>query len=160
MFLWCPQKSWETQCHCTSRLSYTKKFLCFTWAQNFSEGESVLLQTVQCWEHCIYRWMEAYRSGLNNTTDARIRVKNFNLKKYKSHRRVPEMVARAFDWVYTIYCTYAPIWAFRNIISHPVLSQLKIPLGDLFLSFKGTLSHEELKNVFFGRWKFLKFSGD
>ena len=75
-------------CPCTSHLSYTKKFLCFTWAQNFSEDESVLLHTIQWWEHCIYRRMEAYRLWLNNTTDAQIRINNLSLKKYKYHRRV------------------------------------------------------------------------
>ena len=46
------------------------------------------------WEHWIYRWMEAYRSGLS-TTDAQLQVRQFSSTKYKSHRRVPEMVARA-----------------------------------------------------------------
>jgi len=44
----------------------------------------------------MYRWMEAYRLGLG-TNDAQMQVKNFSSKKYKSHRRVPEMVARVFD---------------------------------------------------------------
>jgi hypothetical protein len=60
--------------------------------------ESVSLHTIRRWEHRIYRWMEAYRSGLS-TTDAQIQVKNYSSKKYKSHRRVPETVARAFDRV-------------------------------------------------------------
>jgi hypothetical protein len=44
----------------------------------------------------MYRWMEAYRSGLG-TADAQARIKKFSSTKYKSHRRIPEAVAHAFD---------------------------------------------------------------
>jgi hypothetical protein len=56
----------------------------------------VRLSTMRLWEHRMYRWMEAYRSGLG-TTDAQLQVKRFSSTKYKSHRRIPETVARAFD---------------------------------------------------------------
>ena len=58
--------------------------------------ESVRLNTIRRWEHRMYRWMEAYRSGLG-TTDAQLHVRKFSSTKYKSHRRIPEAVARAFD---------------------------------------------------------------
>lgn len=57
---------------------------------------SVSLNTIRRWEHRVQRWMEAYRSGLS-TKDAQMRVKQFSSTKYKSHRRVPEMLARTFD---------------------------------------------------------------
>ncbi|KAG1796460.1 uncharacterized protein BJ212DRAFT_1408644 [Suillus subaureus] len=43
--------------------------------------------------HC---WMEAYRTGLS-TKDAQFQVKQFSSTKYKSHRRIPETLARIFD---------------------------------------------------------------
>lgn len=58
--------------------------------------ESVPLATIRRWEHRMYRWMEAYRSGLG-TSAAQLQVKKFGSAQYKSHRRVPEAVARAFD---------------------------------------------------------------
>jgi hypothetical protein len=42
--------------------------------------------------------MEAYRTGLS-TTEAQIQVKTFSSRKYKSHRRIPDTVARALDAV-------------------------------------------------------------
>ena len=58
--------------------------------------ESVKLEVIRRWEHRMYRWMEAYRSGLG-TADTQAHVKEFSSTKYKSHRRIPEAVARAFD---------------------------------------------------------------
>jgi hypothetical protein len=58
--------------------------------------ESMGLEVIHHWEHCMYRWMEVYRLGLG-TADAQARVKEFSSTKYKSHRRIPEAVARAFD---------------------------------------------------------------
>jgi hypothetical protein len=57
---------------------------------------SVPLNTIRRWEHRMYRWMEAYRSGLA-TREAQFQVKRFSSTAYKSHRRVPETVARTFD---------------------------------------------------------------
>ncbi|KAG1718853.1 hypothetical protein EDB19DRAFT_1579511, partial [Suillus lakei] len=57
---------------------------------------SVSINTIRLWQHRMFRWMEAYRSGLT-TRDARLRVKQFSSARYKSHRRVPETVARVFD---------------------------------------------------------------
>ena len=58
--------------------------------------ESVCLSTIRLWEHRMYRWMEAYRSG-HGTVAAQLQVRNFSSAKYKSHRRIPETVAWAFD---------------------------------------------------------------
>jgi hypothetical protein len=59
---------------------------------------SVRLKTIRLWEHRMQRWMEAYRSG-SGTAEAQMQVKLFSSHKYKSHRRVPETVARALDAV-------------------------------------------------------------
>ncbi|KAE9387291.1 hypothetical protein BT96DRAFT_837844 [Gymnopus androsaceus JB14] len=44
----------------------------------------------------VYCWIDAYWDGLG-AKDAQKRVKDFNSKKYKSHRRVPETLARTFN---------------------------------------------------------------
>ncbi|KAG1726480.1 hypothetical protein EDB19DRAFT_1897638 [Suillus lakei] len=59
---------------------------------------SVSINTIRLWQHRMFQWMEAYRSGLT-TRDAQLRVKQFSSARYKSHRRVPETVARFFDHV-------------------------------------------------------------
>ncbi|OAX34548.1 hypothetical protein K503DRAFT_747250 [Rhizopogon vinicolor AM-OR11-026] len=58
--------------------------------------QSVQLSTIRLWEHRMHHWMEVYRTGLN-TKDAQFRVRQFSSTKYKSYRRVPEMLARASD---------------------------------------------------------------
>jgi transposase len=81
-----------------------KKYLCDncdyifdTLKENMPKAlESVSLTTIRQWEHRMYRWMEAYRSGLG-TSAAQLQVKRFGSAKYKSHRWVLEAVARAFD---------------------------------------------------------------
>jgi hypothetical protein len=55
--------------------------------------DSIHIHTIHIWEHQTYRWIEAYRSGLE-TQDAQVLVWKFNSTKYKS---IPDMVARAFD---------------------------------------------------------------
>lgn len=57
---------------------------------------SVRLDTIRKWEHRMHRWMSAYRTGLS-TRDAQLHVKKYSSTKYKSHRRVPETLARTFD---------------------------------------------------------------
>ncbi|KAF8168736.1 hypothetical protein BJ912DRAFT_913240 [Pholiota molesta] len=57
---------------------------------------SVELSTIRKWEHRMIRWMEAYRSGLD-AKDAQFEVQKFSSRRYKSHRRVPETLARQFD---------------------------------------------------------------
>ena len=44
----------------------------------------------------MYRWMNAYRGGLQ-TQAAQLQVRQFSSAMYKSHRRAPELAARAFD---------------------------------------------------------------
>ena len=39
--------------------------------------ESVSVQTIQCWKHCMFQWMEAYCSGLG-TTEAQQQAKKFS----------------------------------------------------------------------------------
>ncbi|KIK04076.1 hypothetical protein K443DRAFT_93855 [Laccaria amethystina LaAM-08-1] len=81
-----------------------KKYLCEhcdytfeTLKKNMPEAlDSVNMQTIRCWEHRMQRWMDAYRNGME-TRAAQIHVRNYSSKKYKSHRRIPEQVARAFD---------------------------------------------------------------
>ena len=58
--------------------------------------KSVDLHTIRKCEHRMYRWMDAYRDGLS-AKDAQLKVKQFSSRKYTSHRRVPESLARAFD---------------------------------------------------------------
>jgi hypothetical protein len=57
---------------------------------------SVKLSTIHVWEHCMVRWMDAYRMGLG-AKEAQITVRKFSSHQYTSHRRVPETVARQFD---------------------------------------------------------------
>ena len=57
---------------------------------------SVDIKTIRKWEHRTHRWIAAYKDGLG-AKDAQKRVRDFSSKKYKSHRRVPETVARLFD---------------------------------------------------------------
>ena len=47
------------------------------------------------------RWMSAYRD-VKGTKEAQIQVKKFRSSKQTSHRRVPETVARAFDYIFHI----------------------------------------------------------
>ena len=58
--------------------------------------ESVSLHTIRLWEHRMWRWIEAYKSG-RTAKEAQLQVQQFSSKKYKSHRRVPETVVRLFD---------------------------------------------------------------
>ena len=57
---------------------------------------SVHIHTIRRWEHRIFRWIEAYRSGLG-TREAQVQVRKFSSTMYKSHRCIPEGVASAFD---------------------------------------------------------------
>ncbi len=58
--------------------------------------KSVDISTIRKWEHRMVRWMAAYRSGLEAKA-AQIEVKKFSSRRFASHRRVPETVARSFD---------------------------------------------------------------
>jgi hypothetical protein len=54
--------------------------------------ESVSMETIRKWEHWMYRWMNAYRDGLD-AKDAQFKVKEFSSRVYKSHRRVPNTLS-------------------------------------------------------------------
>ena len=58
--------------------------------------EAVAIETIRKWKLRIYRWIDAYRDGLSSC-DAQFKVKQFSLKKYALHRRIPESLARQFD---------------------------------------------------------------
>jgi len=58
--------------------------------------ESVALHNIRLWEHHMWRWIEAYKSG-KTAKEAQLQVQQFSSKKYASHRCVPETVARLFD---------------------------------------------------------------
>ncbi|EIM79857.1 uncharacterized protein STEHIDRAFT_69027 [Stereum hirsutum FP-91666 SS1] len=57
---------------------------------------SVQLTTIRRWEHRMQRWMDAYRAGME-TQKANLHVRNYSSRKYTSHRRIPEGVARHYD---------------------------------------------------------------
>ncbi|KAK0431882.1 uncharacterized protein EV420DRAFT_1285416 [Desarmillaria tabescens] len=57
---------------------------------------SVPVERIRKWEHRMYRWMDAYRTGLG-AKDAQAKVKQFSSRRYTFHRRVPETLARQFD---------------------------------------------------------------
>lgn len=57
---------------------------------------SVRVETIRKWEHRMVRWMQAYREG-KDAKEAQFQVRAFSSRQYKSHRRIPETVARRFD---------------------------------------------------------------
>ncbi|OBZ73966.1 hypothetical protein A0H81_06580 [Grifola frondosa] len=57
---------------------------------------SVGVELIRKWEHRMKRWMDAYRDRLS-VKDAQLRVREFGTKRYKSHRRIPETLARQLD---------------------------------------------------------------
>ncbi|KAJ7333495.1 hypothetical protein DFH08DRAFT_708132 [Mycena albidolilacea] len=57
---------------------------------------SVDIMTIRKWERRTYRWLDAYRQGLD-CKDAQVEVKKFSTRQYKSHRRVGERMGRAMD---------------------------------------------------------------
>lgn len=87
-----------------------KKYLCDncdytfdTLKENMPKAlESVSVHTIQCWEHHMFCWMEAYCSGLG-TTEAQQQVEIFSSTTYQSHRQVPTL----HDW-----------WSCNHWLSH------------------------------------------
>ncbi|KAJ7652727.1 hypothetical protein DFH06DRAFT_1270261 [Mycena polygramma] len=57
---------------------------------------SVDIMTIRKWERRTYRWLDAYRQGLD-CKDAQVEVKKFSTRQYKSHRRVGERMGWAMD---------------------------------------------------------------
>jgi hypothetical protein len=57
---------------------------------------SVDLMTIRKWERRTYRWLGAYRQGLD-CKDAQLQVKKFSSRQYKSHRRVGDRMGDVMD---------------------------------------------------------------
>lgn len=57
---------------------------------------SVPVELIRKWEHRAWRFIDAYAEGLG-AREAQSQVKAFSSRTYKSHRRIPEHVARAMD---------------------------------------------------------------
>ncbi|TFY50693.1 hypothetical protein EVG20_g11382 [Dentipellis fragilis] len=57
---------------------------------------SVPMELIRKWEHRAWRFIDAYAGGLDAKA-ALSQVRNFSSKKYASHRRIPEGVARQMD---------------------------------------------------------------
>jgi hypothetical protein len=57
---------------------------------------SVSISTIRKWFHRMNRWMEAYRGNLG-AREAQFEVRKHSSRQYKSHRRVPEGLARQLD---------------------------------------------------------------
>ncbi|KAJ3739808.1 hypothetical protein DFH05DRAFT_1537831 [Lentinula detonsa] len=58
--------------------------------------KSVDIKLIRKWEHRVFRWMDAYRNGMD-AKNASIQVKAYSSCKFTSHRRIPESVAKFFD---------------------------------------------------------------
>ncbi|KAL1711796.1 hypothetical protein EV715DRAFT_214853 [Schizophyllum commune] len=57
---------------------------------------SVSVELIRKWEHRAWRFIDAYRDGLD-AKEAQKRVKEFSSRRYKSHRRVGEALGRTMD---------------------------------------------------------------
>ncbi|KAJ3553136.1 hypothetical protein NP233_g12718 [Leucocoprinus birnbaumii] len=57
---------------------------------------SVRVELIRKWEHRMWRWIGAYEGGLD-AKDALKQVREFSSRKFASHRRIPEGVARQMD---------------------------------------------------------------
>ncbi|CAK5282859.1 unnamed protein product [Mycena citricolor] len=57
---------------------------------------SVSVELIPKWEHCAWRFIEAYSEGLG-AKDAQRKVKEFSSRKYKSHQRIPKQLAASLD---------------------------------------------------------------
>ncbi|KAF9002732.1 hypothetical protein BDQ17DRAFT_1242839, partial [Cyathus striatus] len=58
--------------------------------------ESVPIETIWRWEHCMICRVDAYWEGLQ-AKEAQITMKQFSLRGCASHQRIPELVALAID---------------------------------------------------------------
>ncbi|RPD61169.1 hypothetical protein L226DRAFT_451296 [Lentinus tigrinus ALCF2SS1-7] len=68
-----------------------------TLRQNMPKAlQSVPVELIRKWEHRSWRFIDAYAEGLG-ARDAQTKVKQFSSRTYKSHRRIPEQLARAMD---------------------------------------------------------------
>ncbi|KAM6496658.1 hypothetical protein JOM56_007131 [Amanita muscaria] len=87
-FFWGAAKRWLRE-----NCDYTFK----TLQENTPKAlASVSLNTIRKFEHRVFRWIQAYSTGLS-AKDAQFEVKRFSSKRYTSHRRIPEGVAQLMD---------------------------------------------------------------
>ncbi|TBU34202.1 hypothetical protein BD311DRAFT_650683, partial [Dichomitus squalens] len=59
-------------------------------------SESVSVELIRKWEHCAWRFIDAYTEGLG-ACEAQKKIKEFSSCRYRSHRRVPEQLVQAMD---------------------------------------------------------------
>ncbi|TBU21360.1 hypothetical protein BD311DRAFT_832187 [Dichomitus squalens] len=65
-----------------------------TLRQNMPKAlQSVSVEVIRKWEHRAWRFIDAYAEGLG-AREAQQKVKLFSSRRYKSHRRIPEQLAR------------------------------------------------------------------
>ncbi|KAH7880123.1 uncharacterized protein C8R40DRAFT_1158615 [Lentinula edodes] len=57
---------------------------------------SIKIELIRKWEHRAWRFIDAYSDGLG-AKDAVTQVKKLSSRRYTSHRRIPESLARAMD---------------------------------------------------------------
>jgi hypothetical protein len=57
---------------------------------------SIGLDTIQKWENQTWRWIEAYRDGLD-AKSAQMKVRAFSSRIHTSHRRASERVGQELD---------------------------------------------------------------
>lgn len=57
---------------------------------------SVSLELIRRWEHRSWRFIEAYAEGLDAHSSQQ-KVREFSSRQYKSHRRIPETLARQLE---------------------------------------------------------------
>ncbi|KAI0700377.1 hypothetical protein C8T65DRAFT_580331, partial [Cerioporus squamosus] len=68
-----------------------------TLRQNMPKAlRSVSVELIRKWEHRAWQFIDAYGEGLG-AREAQKKVKEFSSRKYMSHRRIPEQLARAMD---------------------------------------------------------------
>ena len=57
---------------------------------------SVPVELIRKWEHRAWRFIDTYAEGLD-ARSAQLKVKAYSSRRYKSHRRIPETLAREMD---------------------------------------------------------------
>ena len=68
-----------------------------TFKENMPQAlASVDVSTIQKWEHWMFHWIDAYRDGLD-VKATQLKVRQNSSRKYTSHCRVQETVARQFN---------------------------------------------------------------
>jgi hypothetical protein len=86
----------------------------------------------------MYWWMEAY-----GTNDAQLQVQQFSSTKYKSHRHIPDTVARSSTEVLQPLWLCAKLGLLENYFSLSFYTK-KNPLGDQFIIWGAAFLQEEI----------------